>query len=137
MRIEKDIGQIGPQLRDPTMEDVLVPIALFTLIGVIVGLTLYYRHRSRTELQTTIRSVVERGEALSPGLLTTLTASLQPPFADLRKGIVLIALGAGFLVFALVLNEAGAVRPLIAISAFPFALGLAYLGLWFGLKRNQ
>jgi hypothetical protein len=48
----------------------------------------------------------------------------------MRRGVIAISLGVGFAAFGLLLGEEDAVRPFLAIGAFPFLIGVAYLGLW-------
>ena len=48
-----------------------------------------------------------------------------------------IGIGLGFVIFGLTLGEEDAVRPLMAIGAFPFLLGVAYLGLWKFSSKDQ
>jgi hypothetical protein len=113
-----------------------IPMTLFLIIGVCVGLAMYYRFRSRQEMQVTVRSAIDSGQPFSPEVLQELTNALFPPSSDLRKGIVLCAIGIGFVVFALAIGDEEAVGPLLGVSAFPFLVGIAYLIL-FRMGRNK
>lgn len=107
----------------------MIPIVMFITIGVCIGFAMYYRFRSRQEMQLTVRSAIDSGKEVSPEIIAELTQALFPPSADLRKGIVLCAVGAAFVVLAFVLGEEEATMPILGASAFPILVGLAYLTL--------
>ena len=106
-----------------------VPISFFLSIAVIAVFFLVLRFRGKRETQQTVRLAIEKGHELSPQLLASLEDRKRSPQSDFRRGIVGVAIGVAFAVFGIVLGEEDAVRPLLAISAFPFLIGLAYLGL--------
>ncbi len=119
------------------MEVFLVPITLFVSLAVVASLVIYFRFRSRRDIQLTLRGVIDKGQELTPELLEKIGEPKRPANADLRRGIIAVSLGVGFAAFGFLLDEADAVRPLIAIGAFPFLLGLAYLGLWFFRDKEK
>lgn len=114
----------------------MIPIVMFAAIALIIGLFLYFRYRSRESLQQTIRQAIDKGQELTPEVLDRLGEPRKVGSGDMRRGIVGLALGASVAVFGVVLGEQDAVRPLLAISAFPFLVGIAYLGLWKFGKRS-
>lgn len=77
-----------------------------------------------------MRTALERGAPLTPDLLDRLGQTSRPKHADLRRGVIWIALGVGLIIFGFVLGEEDATRPLLAIGAVPALLGLAYVALW-------
>ncbi len=77
-----------------------------------------------------MRQAIDKGHELTHDLLERLGEPSKPGSSDLRRGIIGLTIGAGIAVFGVVLGEEDAVRPLLAISAFPFLVGIAYLGLW-------
>ena len=111
--------------------EILVPISLFVMIFGITVVALYFRSRSRQEVQATIRAVIESGQSLSTEVLQELTASLHPTQNDLRRGVVLVSIGLALVVLGWSVGEEDAFGALLGVSAFPFFTGLAYLGLWF------
>jgi len=115
----------------------LIPIVLFLTIGLVLGLFIYLKYRTRQDVQATVRIAIERGEALSPELIETLAMNLSSPHADLRKGVISLALGAAGAAFAVLLGEEDARGPIMAISAFPVVVGIAYLGLWFFIGQKK
>jgi hypothetical protein len=119
------------------MEDILVPVALFAVIGTTLCLSFYFRHRTRREIQMTVRAAIEQGQELTPEVLERLSDSLDPRNGDLRRGVISIAIGMAFFTFGTVLGEEDAEAPLRAISAFPFIVGLGYIALWFFIRRKS
>jgi len=117
--------------------DNLVPIVLFLTIGGVVALNFFFRYRTRQNIQKTIRAAIEQGQQLTPEVLEGLTDSLNSKFGDLRRGVISLSIGLGVFAFGVLLGEEDAEKPLIAISAFPVLVGIAYLGLWFFLKKAR
>ena len=108
----------------------LVPIVLFLVIAVTYCAKYYFAHRTRQDVQSTVRVALERGDPLTAELLDRLVQPPTPKRTDLRRGVVGICLGIGLGVFGLVLGEPEAVRPMLAVGMVPLLLGLAYLILW-------
>jgi len=106
-----------------------VPIAMFLSIAAVAGLFMYFRYRAKQDVQTTVQSALEKGQELSPELLDKLGDSLPSPKSDLRRGVMAITVGIAIGVFSYLLGEEDAQGPLMAVSAFPLLIGVAYLGL--------
>lgn len=111
------------------MEIEWVPIVMFASFGVVLSLFFFFRFRIRKEVQHTLRVAIEQGQELTPEVLDRLGESTSG-VADLRRGVLSMAVGIGVAAFGIFLGEEDALRPMLAISAFPFLVGLAYLGLW-------
>ena len=112
------------------VSEMWVPIVLFAAIAVVISFWLYFRYRSRHALQQTVQAAIEKGQDLSPELLDRLGQPNTSGDTDMRRGVIAIGIGIAFAVFAFVLDERDAVRPLLATAAFPFVIGVAYLALW-------
>ena len=107
-----------------------IPISLFLVVGVVLCAFLYFRYRARREVQETIRAALGQGEQLTPELFDRLSDAINPRDADLRRGVISVAVAIAVSVFALVVGERDAVGPLLGLACFPLLIGLAYLGLW-------
>lgn len=113
-----------------------IPIAFFIATVLVVWIVILFRYRGRRDVQATYRAAIERGQELTPELLERL-GERQPKNRDLRRGVVLLGTGLAFAIFGVVLGEEDAIRPMLAVGAFPFLIGAAYLGLWkFGEKDS-
>jgi len=112
------------------MEGLWVPIVMFIAIAVVVSVWLHFRHRTRAELQKTVQLAIEKGQELSPELLDRLGQPRTSGHVDLRRGVIFLGIGVAFVIFAFLLNQDDAFRPLLGVAAFPSLLGVAYLTLW-------
>jgi len=107
-----------------------IAIVMFLVIGLVFVLLIYYRYRSRSEMQQTIRVALEKGDSLTPELLDRIVDPKQNGSRDLRRGMISVALGMGTAMFGFFVDEDDAVRPLIGIAMFPLMVGIAYLLMW-------
>ncbi len=114
---------------DEALLEMFIPITLFVVTFLVVWVIVLFRYRAKRDIQATYRAAIEQGQELTPELLERL-GETQAKNRDLRRGVVSLFIGLAFVVFALVLGEQDAVRPMIAVGMFPMLLGAAYLGLW-------
>lgn len=113
-------------------EHVLTIITLS--IAAIISLALFLRYRTRVEYQVTVRSAIEKGQALTPEFLAGLTERPPPPARktsrDLRFGVIAVALGIGIASFGWIVGEEEARRVMMAVGNVPLWIGLALIVLW-------
>lgn len=115
-----------------------IPIVIAICIAAVLCTVVYFHFRSRTEYQKTVRTVVERGQQLTPEFLERLSEGKKGKDRDLRIGVVSVALGLGIGSFGLLIGESEAVRPFIAIGNVPVLIGLTLIGLWrFGPRDER
>lgn len=105
--------------RQHPVTEVAVPVAFFLLILLIVAASLYAGYRKDVERHHTLRQAIDRGASIPSELLVPA----RTPNADLRRGIVLVALGLalGILLVAMTGLSNG------TIALIPLFLGIAYL----------
>jgi len=131
----------------------VVPVfGIFMIIAVVIGpiwVRSYYRSKEREELHRTLRTAYEKGLAPPPELIEKLTAEVGPAETsmattggdrDLRRGVVLIAVGVGLALLGILLgwgisfasDIGGAITGGIVAGAgaIPGFIGLAYIFLW-------
>jgi hypothetical protein len=125
------------------MEDgILVPITFFAMVIFVVWLFQHFGLRRRIEAFKTIRIAIEKGQPLTPEALESM-ARMSSPIADLRRGIVFVAIAAGFASFSTIIgwNATGelldVVRGLYGVATFPLFIGLAFLGLHFFANESK
>lgn len=111
----------------------------FLLAGGIVGFVTYFRFRRRREVQETIRIAIEKGQELPTEFLETISSPKQEPKKDqdLRRGVVLTAVGLGIGAFGFLVGEDDAVGPLMGIGSIPLLIGLALTALWILRTRHN
>ncbi|MDZ4762752.1 MAG: DUF6249 domain-containing protein [Alphaproteobacteria bacterium] len=110
--------------------EIFIPIVFFGSLVLIVWLVLMFSSRKRAEAFQTLRLAIEKGQEITPAAMDAM-ARLGHPLADLRRGIVFLALAlaVGALAGIVGSEEPDAIRPMLGIAVFPLFLGLAFLGL--------
>jgi hypothetical protein len=141
--------------------DQIVPIlGILMIIAIVIGplwIRSYFAARERSQLHETLRVAYEKGQPVPPELIEKLTAattrqsyagssSSSGPDADLRRAIILIAvglglvgLGAGLFWGFMYVNPipAGIIGGSTAgAGAIPGFIGLAYLVLWMSRRSG-
>lgn len=109
------------------MSEELIPIVLFIAMAAVFVFFFWFRYRSRAEMQQTIRAALDKGQELTPEIIDRLGQPKPREFADRRRAIIAIAIAVAMAAFGVILDERDAVRPFLAIAAFPFTIGIAYL----------
>lgn len=118
------------------MSEVLIPLALFAMIAVIVVVPIWLKSRERRELQTTLRTAIDKGQPLPPEVIEAMTKNVKvapTSVSDMRTGIIWLAVGIGFGVFGFILGfeESDAYYPILGIASIPVVIGLAFIALSF------
>lgn len=109
---------------------IFIPITMFVCLAVVLVFAAWYRHRTQSGLQETIRTALDKGVELTPEIIESLGQPKPRPDSDLRRALVSLAIGVGFVVFGFILDEDDAVRPLVAVGSFPILIGIAYMVMW-------
>ena len=114
------------------MHDSMIPISLFVGLTVVLCLFFWFRYRIRSDVQTTIRTAVDKGQDLSPEVIDRLGHPKQPKNKDLRLSLIWLALAGAMAVFGAMIPDQGdeAQRVFMGMAAFPFFLGIAYAIMW-------
>ncbi|MDE0679389.1 MAG: DUF6249 domain-containing protein [Gammaproteobacteria bacterium] len=121
------------------MIPIVVPTVTMLVIGGTIALITYFRFRRRREVQETIRIAIEKGQELPTEFLETISSPKSRPKKDqdLRRGVVLTAVGLGIGAFGVLVGEDDAVGPLMGIGSIPFLIGLALTALWILRTRHN
>jgi len=118
---------------DPPVVAVIVPAATFAMIVLIVWLVVAFRIKKTRQIHDTLRLMVEKGADIP-------TELLSPPRkqnVDLRRGLLLVFGGAGYMLFMGLLSafEPDAINGL-GVGLIPFFVGIGYLLVWKIEKRQ-
>lgn len=107
----------------------LIPIAMFAGLTVVLCFLFWFRYRSRSEMQQTIRMALDKGHELTPEIIDRLGHPKAAKDKDLRLGIIWMAVGIAIVAFGfgIPVEEEDVSGIFMGISAFPFAMGIAYL----------
>lgn len=107
----------------------IVGITMLTVFGapvLIVAVIMLINYFKARSLHRTVQSMVEKGQPIPPALLAS--PALPRPRSDLRRGIVLVMVGLGLMLFCGAASDwdGGA----WAVGIIPFLIGLGYLLVW-------
>jgi hypothetical protein len=119
------------------MVEILVPLGLFAIIPLTVWAVSAYRFKSHSQTMGVLDTMAQRGDTLTPEIIAELGVRRRPKHADLRLGLVLIALGLATFITGMLIPEDEAMLVFTAFSSFPLLVGLVYVGLWFGISRKD
>jgi len=141
-RIEKKFrGHHGIVIDDHDNEDrrsddiprQVIPIVAISVLAVfgapvlIVAVILYFGFSKNRMMHRTIRMMVEKGQPV-PAALLAPPAPAQRQRSDMRRGVVLVMVGLGLMLFLGAVNdwEGGA----WSLGIIPFLIGAGYLLVW-------
>lgn len=93
----------------------------------LVALGLFAAHRKNLLLHGTIRAMIEKGQPIPPELLKPQEAARRPG-NDLRKGLVLSAVGIALLLLFSTLH--GLPGAIAALGFIPLCMGIAFIIAW-------
>ena len=102
---------------------IIAGMAIFLGIGApvaLVGLILWYKTRKTRMIHETALRLVENGQPVPPELFM----DADEPFSDLRRGVVLVALGLGLARFMYQLDAPW------SLGLIPLFMGAGYLVVW-------
>jgi hypothetical protein len=130
-KVDFDGGHSGNHSGDdvPWIAIPIVLIVFLTIFGLpvaVVGLIMYFSFSKSRAMHKTVRMMVEKGQPVPEALLNPPPVVRQR--SDLRRGVVLLMVGAGLMVFFGACNdwEGGA----WSLGVIPFLIGLGYLLVW-------
>jgi hypothetical protein len=114
----------------PEFVPAIVGIVMLSIFGapvLIVGLIMYFGFSRNRMMHKTIRMMVEKGQEVPAALLAPPPAAVRQR-SDMRRGVVLVMVGIGLMLFFAAVNdwEGGS----WAIGVIPFVIGLGYLLVW-------
>ncbi|MCI5045313.1 MAG: hypothetical protein MRY72_11505 [Aquisalinus sp.] len=103
---------------------IIVPLIVFASITAIIATPFYFRHRNRRLLYEAIKTSVEETGSADPKLIAAITHDAVGPNADLRRGILMLALAGALVILGLFADWD---VPFLGLAAFPGLIGLAYI----------
>jgi hypothetical protein len=112
---------------------------MFAGLTVVFSLLMWFRYRSRREMQETLRVALDKGQDLTPEIIDRLGHPKAAPDKDFRLSVIWLAIAVGLALigFTLPVPNGEAFRGMLAGAAFPFAIGVAYMVLhFFGARKD-
>ncbi len=123
------------------MSEFMIPISMFAMILGIVWVISASKAKSKIEIQHTIQAAIGNNTELTPEVIKALGANPAKPYADLRAGVVLIAVALGFVILGYNISNVEGNKEVMSImtgvAAFPGLIGLALIAMHFFLKGKK
>jgi hypothetical protein len=121
----------------------VLPIAIISILAVfgfpvaIVAVIMFSSWARTRSLHRTVRMMVEKGQPVPPELLSSPAPApvTVRPWYDLRRGIVLVSVGVGVVMFFGI--SAGWDNGVWALGLIPGLIGLGYLLAWRLAYRDE
>jgi hypothetical protein len=107
-----------------------IPIILFIVIGFIAAVYFYWNSRNRQSIMDTVQKAMDNGKELTPELLIHMGAAVSPRARDLRRGIVILAIGIATLLCSMFFDDPEIISGIRAGSMFPLFVGAGFLLVW-------
>ena len=109
------------------MAEEMFPIVMFVGMTIVFVALFWFRYKARSEMQSTFRAALDKGQELSPEIIDRLGHPKATKDKDLRYGIIWLSLAVALVLIGFAVPEPDALRGLLAGAAFPFCIGIAYL----------
>ena len=118
---------------------VFVALAPFVMVASIVWFSLRAQTERRTATIRVVEEAIKGGQTMTPDTIRALGMPRKDSNGDLKSGLILVAVAAGFVVLGwaagVVSGEEEAMYMMPAIAAFPGFIGLVLVG--FGLLGRK
>ena len=119
------------------MEEILVPIALFAIVPVTVGIVSFNRRKAQIAMSEVMKVMSEKGETLTPEIIQAMGIKPRPKNADLRLGLILIAIGVATILLGGAIPEDEAQSIFAGFAMFPILVGVVLVALWAFIGRKS
>ncbi|MFS2317947.1 DUF6249 domain-containing protein [Maricaulis sp. D1M11] len=119
--------------------EILVPLGLFTMIVLIVWISVRNGSERRKATLNVIESAIRQGQTMTPETIKALGMPRKDGRGDLKAGLILVAVAAAFATLGMTIGavegDNEAVPIMLSIAAFPGFIGLVLIG--FGLTGKK
>lgn len=117
--------------------EIIVPVFLFASIAAVFVASYFFSYRNRRIVYDAIKVAIEKTGQVDAALVEAIIRDKIGPYADLRKGILLIAVALAFVILGALVDDADAFRPMLGVASFPGLVGLAYVAFHFFAPRES
>lgn len=117
--------------------EIIVPVFLFASIAAVFMAAYFFSYRKRRIVYDAIKVAIEKTGQVDAPLVEAIIQDKIGPNADLRKGILLIAVAMAFVILGALVDDADAFRPMLGVASFPGLVGLAYVAFHFLAPRES
>ena len=107
--------------------EVLVPAIVFGSVVLIIWVVYSTGAKRRAIELDAVRAIVEKTGEASPELIKAIGKPQQHKNADLRRGLILIAVAVAFAGLGYMIPDEEAMGPMLGVALFPGLVGLVYV----------
>lgn len=115
---------------------ILVPLIVFGSVVIVIALPFYFKHRNRRLVYEAIKTTIENNGTVDPALISAIAQDNIGPNADLRRGILLMALSLGMVLCGIFLPEDISSGVVTGLAFIPGLLGIAQIGFHYFIPRE-
>jgi len=122
---DSDLEDVGALMAIPIVG--IIFTAIFGTPVLIVAAIMFFSYLKSRSLHRTVRMMVEKGQPVPPELFAAAPSAIRAR-SDMRRGVVLMMIGIGVMVFLGAVNdwEGGA----WSLGIIPFLIGAGHLLVW-------
>ncbi len=122
---DSDLEDVGALMAIPIVG--IIFTAIFGTPVLIVAAIMFFSYLKSRSLHRTVRMMVEKGQPVPPELFAAAPSAIRAR-SDMRRGVVLMMIGVGVMVFLGAVNdwEGGA----WSLGIIPFLIGAGHLLVW-------
>lgn len=118
------------------MQENLIPIVLFLVIGAVFVSAFFFNFHKRRLMYDAIKVAIEKTGQVDAALVESIVRDKVGANADLRKGVLLIATAAAFVILGFAVDDPDAIGPMAGVASFPGLIGACYIGFHFLAPRE-
>ena len=120
------------------MEDLggfLAIIGVFFAPVLVVLIVMAFKYKAHRDTMEAVKSLAQTGTSVTPELLQSLGVKPRLPYANLRTGLIWIAVGIGL--STITVRTEGAEVGGWSAASLPVLIGLVFIGLWVFIDRRK
>ena len=119
------------------LEGIFAIVFIFGSIPFIVWATLNHKFKIRSKSAELIAAMIAKDKEITPDLVKAVGFVPKRPHADLRLGLILLAIGLAFFVLGGLIPEDEAQGVMGGIAMFPIFIAIALLTFWYFVSRKE
>jgi predicted membrane channel-forming protein YqfA (hemolysin III family) len=106
---------------------------IFIIIGVLAVIVLVHlinQYKLKVKTHELLEKSIDKGVDVTPELLAKLNNEKSSRFKDLRRGIIMTAIGAAVFCFSIMIPKDDTAVVFKGLAIFPFFIGMGFLLVW-------
>jgi len=119
------------------MDGIIAIIGAFSVIPLSIWLILNHKYKTKAKSAELIQAMIAKDQDVTPDIIKAIGFMPARRHADLRTGLILMAVGLAFFIFGGVIPEEEAQIVFGGIAMFPILISLAILIFWYFVSRKD